>query len=76
MKPFFRLVGWLLVLCGLGLAGLAYSAGKHDAPFGIDVFGGAIRTPADGSRWMIACIAAAAVGALLLYLTRRNWRTI
>ena len=74
MKAFFRLVGWLLVLCGLGLAGLAYAAGKHDAPLGIDVFGGAIRTQANGSRWLIACIAVAAVGALLLFLTRRNWR--
>ncbi len=74
MKPFFRLVGWFMLIVGLGLAVLARSARNGVAPLGIDLFGGSINSPESGARWIGASIGVAVFGVVLLFLTRRNWR--
>jgi len=76
MKEVFRTIGWLLLVFGAVLAGLASQARKGVAPLGIDIFGDSIHNAADGARWMNAGIAAVVVGLVFLFLTRRNWTKV
>lgn len=71
MKQFFRAVAWLLFLGGLAMSYMAIMADRGVAPFGIEVFSPG--TAATGQQRIVVWVCAAAVGLILLRLTRRNW---
>lgn len=76
MKPFFRLLGWTFVVFGGVLAWLASEARHGVAPLGIDFFGGSIKSPEQGARWVGGSVAVVVIGLALLFFTRRDWRKV
>jgi hypothetical protein len=73
MKSPLRLLGWLLVGCGVAVATLALMTHAGGAPLGVNVLGPSVFTASGRQAWIAGSCFAVAFGAIVLRATRRDY---
>ncbi len=73
MKSPLRLLGWLLVACGVAVCVLAFLTQGGAAPFGVNLLGPSVFTASGRQSWIVGGAFALLLGAIVLRATRRDY---
>ncbi len=72
MKYYVRVFGWMFLGMGTVLSFLSLLDLSGLVDVSGNLFGVEVDTPRERAIWLAACLAGAATGLVLLYLTRRD----